>query len=128
MIAASPYDMKPPRTLGDRLMSKGTVDEAERAYTQLIEFSAKEAAGYMELAVVREGQKHYDDALILWRDAQALSELEPTGYLGELRLLVTLRQFEKAQTLGETLKRKSWPSRFGDVAEQVRTALAGTTK
>jgi TolA-binding protein len=71
------------------------------------------------LAEICERQDRWDEAIDQWREVARLRALEPTGLLKLAAAQIHQKQWAAAAA---TLKQldKGWPSRFGDVDEQVR--------
>lgn len=97
--------------------------QAERAYTTMVEFSARESEGHERLARIREGQERYEDALQHWRRVREIRPREPGGILGEANCLILLKQTGEARTLLEKIVSRPWHPRFEDTVYDARNLL-----
>lgn len=119
-LQLSRRDIKGYQDLGRRLAELNRAEEAERAYTSIVEVLPNESEGHALLAEVRQEQGRWDEAAAHWEQVARLRALEPTGLLRLAAAQVHLRQWDRAaQTLAK-VRARGWPARFGDVAAQVR--------
>jgi hypothetical protein len=73
------------------------------------------------LAEVREKQNRWSDAIFHWEQVARLRALEPTGLLKLAAAQIHEKQWDQASQTLQKLEVRSWPPRFGDVRNQVRT-------
>jgi predicted Zn-dependent protease len=114
-------DLKRYQDLGQRLERLERKDESERAYTSIVEVLANEAESHALLAEIRQAQGRWTDAATHWDQVARLRALEPTGLLKLADAQIHLQQWDKAAETLARVKAKTWPPRFADVANQVRT-------
>jgi predicted Zn-dependent protease len=93
-------------------------DEAERAYTNMVEVMPNESEGHQALAKVREKQNRWEDAAWQWREVIRVRTKEPTGYLGLAQALIHLKRWNEASKITGELIKTDWPDHFGDVKSQ----------
>src|SRR5207253_1680308 len=115
-LQLSRRDVKGYQNLGRRLEALNRVEEAERAYTSMVEVLPNEAEGHALLAEVRQGQDRWDEAAAHWEQVARLRALEPTGLLKLTAAQIHLRQWDRAAQTLQKVGARSWPARFGDVA------------
>ncbi|MHB1035082.1 MAG: VIT domain-containing protein [Pirellulales bacterium] len=113
-------DIKLAEKLGDRYGDLGRKQEAERAYTTIVEMLPNESESHTLLAEIRERQNRWDDAIAHWQEVARIRALEPTGLLKLAAAQIHQRQWAEAAATIEKLNAKGWPSRFGDVVSQTR--------
>ncbi len=94
--------------------------QAERAYTSLVEMLPHESEGHAALAEIRQAQDRWSDAADHWREVARIRALEPTGLVRLAEAQIHLKQWDESRTTLRKLETTDWPSRFGDVAGQVR--------
>ncbi len=112
-------DIKGYEGLGNRFAALGRAEEAERAFTSIVEVLPNESEGHQLLAEVRQRQDRWADAIKHWEQVAKIRSLEPTGLLGMAAAQLHERQYEKAaETLGR-LKARPWPPRFGDAPGRI---------
>ncbi|MEZ6067936.1 MAG: hypothetical protein R3B90_19985 [Planctomycetaceae bacterium] len=112
------HNLEAYKSLAER--TKGDPALAERAATSIVESAPNEAESHQALAEYRQSQADWAAAVPHWRRVAELRKLEPTGLLGLAKAQLEARQW---QSIGDTLKQlrtTEWPSRFGDVQQQVR--------
>jgi hypothetical protein len=114
-------DLKRYQDLGQRLEKRDRKDESERAYTSIVEVLPNEAESHALLAEVRQAQGRWAEAAAHWEQVARLRALEPTGLLKLTAAQVHLQQWDKAAETLAKVKAKTWPPRFADLAQQVRT-------
>ncbi|HUT12367.1 MAG TPA: VIT domain-containing protein [Thermoguttaceae bacterium] len=108
------------KNLGTRLEKLDRLQDAERAYTSIVEMLPSESESHTMLAEIRQGQDRWDEAIVHWRQVARIRALEPTGLLNLAGAQIYQEQWDQAlETVGE-LDGQSWPPRFGDVHEKVR--------
>jgi tetratricopeptide (TPR) repeat protein len=111
------------RQLGDLWTKLERTDDAERAYTNLVEVSPNESEFQASLAEVRQNQNRWEDALPHWRHVIRIRTNEPAGYFGLARALIRLRHWDEAREIVDEIMAKDWPERFGDVHETGRSLI-----
>jgi tetratricopeptide (TPR) repeat protein len=114
-------DLKLYEDLGKRYLALAQPAEAERAYTSIVEVQPAEAETHALLAEVREKQERWADAIAQWEQVARLRALEPTGLLKLAAAQMHEKQWNEAAETLRKLAAQSWPQRFGDVRQQVRT-------
>ena len=108
------------KDLGRRLSDLQRPQEAERAYTSIVEVLPTESESHTLLAELRQEQNRWPEASVQWRQVARIRALEPTGPLKLAAALIHQQQWlEAAETLRQVSAR-GWPNRFGDVYGQVR--------
>jgi tetratricopeptide (TPR) repeat protein len=118
-VQLSRRDLNLYKELGRRLTDLGQTDEAERAYTSIVEMMPRDAEGHMRLAEVREQQDRWDDAIHHWKEAVQLRLSEPTPLVGLAKAQIHKGQKDQAAETLAKLKAKPWPPRFRDVNQQI---------
>jgi len=118
-LELSRRDIQLYRNLGERFDELERGEDAERAYTSIVEALPSESESHALLAEIRQKQDRWDEAIVHWRQVARIRALEPTGLLKLAAAQIHQRQWDRA---AETLKKlnKSWPSRFTDVQRDVR--------
>ncbi len=111
-------DAKLYEDLGRRLDRLGQGDEAERAYTSIVEMLPSEAESHQRLAEIRQHQNRWPEAVVQWQQVTRLRELEPTGLLGLTAALVHEGRWDEAAAALAKLEGRVWPPRFGGVEAQ----------
>ena len=111
------------RDLGQRLARLEKGDEAERAWTQLVEAMPNESESHAALAEVRQGQKRWDAASDHWRHVVRIRTNEPGGYENLARSLMRQEKWDEATAVIEVMIAREWPERFGDVHATARGLL-----
>ncbi len=117
-VQHSRRDLKLYEELGKRYVAAGQPQEAERAYTSIVEMQPAESESHALLAEVREKQGRWTDAIAHWEQAARLRALEPTALLRLAAAQIheqqwdqarqTLRRLEAAQ-LAAALRRRAYP-------------------
>ena len=107
----------------ERLAEQGMTEEAERAWTHMVEMRPAESESHAALATVRDEQKNWSGAVEQWRHVARIRELEPTGHLALARALIKAGDVGEARVVSETVMSKDWPSRFGNVKAEARSIL-----
>lgn len=93
--------------------------QAERAVTTLVEAAPKEAEHHEALAVIRQEQNRWSDAIEHWKHVANLRALEPTGLLKLAEAQIHEKRWSAARSTIGKLKAGSWPSRFSNIEGQV---------
>jgi len=114
-ITRNPADLQKYHQLAERYETLDQPEQAERAYTSMVEARPEESESHEALALVREKQTRWADALVHWENVIRIRTQEPTGYVGKLRALLQLNRFLEASTLREEILQTDWPDHFGDV-------------
>ena len=116
----APRDVALYKQLGERYAKVEEPEQAERAFTSIIEALSEEAESHTILAEVRQQQDRWSDAVPHWQRAAELRALEPNGLIGLAGALIHLRRWDDAAEALKKLDAHPWPSRFGDVRGQTR--------
>jgi tetratricopeptide (TPR) repeat protein len=106
--------------VGNRLKALGRPDEAERAYTSLVEMLPSESEGHALLAEIRQHQNRWAEAIAQWEQVARLRALEPTGLVKLAEAQIHERRWADAQETVRKLASRPWPPRFGDVDNQIQ--------
>jgi hypothetical protein len=122
MLDVDRHNLKAFVKLAQRL--KADEELSERAATTLIESAPNEAENHEALAMFRQGQNRWEDAVIHWKQVAELRALEPNGLLRLAGAQIHLKDFGSAQQTINKLNRKEWPSRFSNVANEIRQLQA----
>jgi tetratricopeptide (TPR) repeat protein len=93
---------------------------AERAATTIVEVAPLEAGHHEALAIIRQQQDRWSDAIGHWKHVARLRSLEPNGLLMLATAQIHAKRFDKAQQSIDNLNGKEWPSRFHSVRSQIR--------
>jgi tetratricopeptide (TPR) repeat protein len=108
------------RELGKRYKAAGQDQEAERAYTSIVEALPTEAESHALLAEVREKQARWPDAIAHWEQVARLRALEPTGLIKLANAQIHAGQKEQARETLRKLNARTWPPRFSDLPQEIR--------
>ena len=111
-IGLSPRDINLYENLGDRMKDLGRADEAERAYTSMVEMLPNESEGHAALANIRQRDDRYDEAILHWEHVARIRALEPTGLIGLTQAQVHQGQWDAAAATLKKLRARSWPVHF----------------
>ena len=117
----SPRDLSAYEDLIKRYEQLGEAGNAERARTSIVEALPSESESHTMLAEIRERQGHWDYAAVHWRHVVRIRSLEPTGHLRLAAAQIKLEQWDEARLTVDTLLKRDWPERFGDVQREART-------
>jgi Flp pilus assembly protein TadD len=120
-VQLSRRDLKLYEDLGKRYTATDQTKEAERAYTSIVEVLPTESESHALLAEIREKQNRWAEAIAHWQQVARLRALEPTGLLKLAAARIHEQQWDEASKALRKLDARSWPPRFGDVRQQVRT-------
>jgi tetratricopeptide (TPR) repeat protein len=118
-VQLSRRDLNLYQELGKRYAEQGQADEAERAFTSIIEMIPTDASSHMMFAGVRETQNRWDDAVHHWEEAVRLRTLEPNPLIGLAKAQIHKGQLEKASETLAKLKTKQWPVRFNQAPKEI---------
>jgi tetratricopeptide (TPR) repeat protein len=99
---------------------KGDEQQSERAVTTLVESAPKEAERHEALAVIRQEQNCWIDAIEHWKHVADLRALEPNGLLKLAEAQIHEERWAAARSTVGKLKAKPWPSRFSNVEGQTQ--------
>lgn len=99
---------------------KGDERQSERAVTTLVEAAPKEAEHHEALAVIRQEQNRWGEAINHWKNVASLRALEPTGLLKLAEAQIHEERWSAALTTIGKLKARTWPSRFSNIESQIR--------
>ncbi len=117
LIDLNHHDLALYQQLAERLKSNEA--EAERAVTSIIESAPNEAESHSALAEIRQKQNRWAEAIPHWQQVSQLRRLEPTGLLKLAEAQIHEKQWPAAKQSLLKLRGTAWPSRFGDVDQQV---------
>ncbi len=106
------------KDLANRL--RGDEGQSERAVTTLVESAPKEAEHHEALAVIRQEQNRWGEAIDHWKHVAELRALEPNGLLKLAEAEIHEKRWSAARLTIGKLKSKAWPSRFSNVEGQVQ--------
>ncbi|MEX0717093.1 MAG: VIT domain-containing protein [Planctomycetaceae bacterium] len=110
------------RVMGDALL-------AERAATNIVEAAPREAEHHQALAVFRQEQDRWAEAIPHWEHVARLRALEPDGLIGLTEAQIHLRRREDARASLARLRETQWPARFANVrseADRLERLIPGT--
>jgi predicted Zn-dependent protease len=99
---------------------KDDEQESERAVTTLVEAAPKEAEHHEALALIRQEQNRWGEAIEHWRHVAALRSLEPNGLLKLAEAQIHEKRWPAAWSTIGKLKARAWPSRFSNVEGQTQ--------
>lgn len=119
-VQFSRRDIKLYADLGTRLQGLDQKNEAERAYTSMVEVMPNEAEGHALLAEIRQKQDRWPEAVVHWERVVKIRELEPTGLLKLAAAQIHMKDWKRAKDSIARLRAKSWPVRFADVEGQIK--------
>ncbi|MBM79618.1 MAG: hypothetical protein CMJ78_03365 [Planctomycetaceae bacterium] len=106
------------KNLAQRLHSMKRKDEAERAYTSIVEVLPAESESHTALAEIRQTHGDWRSAIDHWKRVVEIRSLEPTGLLRLATAQIQVKDWDEANDTIDKLKSKTWPSRFGDISQQ----------
>ncbi len=118
-ITRNPTELQAYQNLAERYTDMDNPNQAERAYTSMVEARPEESESHEALALVRERQNRWEAALMQWENVIRIRTQEPTGYLGKYRALMKLDRTREAARVRETLLETEWPEHFGDVKKEL---------
>jgi tetratricopeptide (TPR) repeat protein len=121
-------DLKLYEELGKRYAASEQPREAERAYTSIVEVQPAESESHALLAEIREKQERWSLAIEQWQQVARIRALEPTGLLKLAAALIHEKRWDEARETLRRLDSRTWPTRFGDVHQQVRKLEAEIAK
>jgi Flp pilus assembly protein TadD len=119
-VQLSRRELKLYQDIGQRYSAAGQAQEAERAYTSIVEMLPTESESHALLAEIREKQDKWGEAIEHWEQVARIRALEPTGLLKLAAARIHEKQWDEARAALRKLESRSWPSRFGDVRGEVR--------
>ena len=99
---------------------QGDEQQSERAITTLVEAAPKEAEHHEALAVIRQEQNRWGEAIDHWQHVAALRALEPNGLLRLAESQIHEKRWPAARSTIGKLKGRAWPSRFSNVEGQIQ--------
>jgi len=109
------------KDLGERYKKSELPEQAERAFTSIVEALPNESVGHTMLAEIRQQQDRWPDAIEHWRQVARIRELEPTGLLKLAEAQMHQRDWDDVRETIKRLRARAWPERFGDLDSQIRT-------
>jgi tetratricopeptide (TPR) repeat protein len=101
--------------LGNRLSGLGKAQEAERAYTCIVEMQPTESESHTMLAEIRQQQNRWPEAIVHWQQVAKIRALEPTGLEKLAQAQIHEKRWDDARESIDMLLDTTWPERFGDV-------------
>ena len=119
-LQLSRRDIQLYKDLGRRFHDLNRPQQTQRAYTSIVEMLASESESHTLLAEIRQEQDRWDQAIHHWRQVARIRALEPTGLLKLAAAQIHQQQWDAATETLRKLEAKGWPSRFGDVRDEVR--------
>ncbi|MDA3874116.1 MAG: hypothetical protein PF795_09155, partial [Kiritimatiellae bacterium] len=122
-LIRSPHDLQNYQDLAKRYQQTEQPLKTERAYTSMVEAMPQESESHETLALVREKQSNWEEALVQWDNVIRIRSKEPTGYLGKLRTLLKLSQTDEAKRVFDDLIVTDWPKHFGNVKQQAEAIM-----
>jgi tetratricopeptide (TPR) repeat protein len=127
-VELSRRDINLYRSLGDRLKNQTRPADSERAYTSIVEMQPNESESHAMLAEIRQSQDRWPEAIDQWQQVVRVRTLEPTGFLKLAEAQLHEKRWDDALQTIDTLLRKDWPERFGDVHRQAQEMKARIEK
>lgn len=106
--------------LGQRYDKLQRPEDAERAYTSIVEALPNESEGHTLLAEIRQQQDRWAEAAEHWQQVARIRELEPTGLLRLAAARIQLQRWSEAEATIRQLRARPWPDRFSNVDNEVR--------
>jgi len=106
--------------LGRRYDKLQRPQDAERAYTSIVEALPNESEGHALLAEIRQQQDRWQEAAAHWQQVAKIRELEPTGLLRLAAAQIHLRQWPAAEATIRQLRTRTWPDRFSSFDNEAR--------
>ena len=111
------------KDLGKRWTEMNQPENAERAFTNLVEMMPQESESHQALAEVRRGQSRWADEALQWRHVIRIRSREPGGYLGLAQALISAGDRDGARDVLEKIIATDWPSRFENERNKARELL-----
>ncbi|HET6202452.1 MAG TPA: VIT domain-containing protein [Planctomycetota bacterium] len=127
-IRSSPMNLDLYEELGKRLGALGDPEGAERAWTGTVEAQPNEAESHRRLALHRENQRLFAEAVEQWRQVVRARTNEPEGWLALARAQVRAGDKEGAKETLRRILQTKWEDRFGDVGAQAVRILEGRSE
>jgi tetratricopeptide (TPR) repeat protein len=112
------------RSLADRFKNREQREDAERAYTSIVEMQPNESESHTMLAEIRQSQNRWPEAIEQWKEVAGIRSLEPTGLLRLAEAQIHEKRREDARQTIDTLLHKDWPGRFGNIHQQAQSLKA----
>jgi len=107
--------------LGERWTKTEREDDAERAFTNIVERLPNESESHQRLAEIREAQKRWPGAEHHFREVTRIRSMEPPGYLSLARILILEQKLDEAREVIHKLRTTRWPDHFGDIESQLQS-------
>jgi tetratricopeptide (TPR) repeat protein len=108
------------KDLGQRYEKNGKEDEAERAFTSIVEALPNESESHAMLAELRQQQDRWPEAIEHWQQVAKIRELEPTGLLKLAEAQIHQRDWDGIDQTIKRLRSRTWPERFGNMDSRIR--------
>jgi tetratricopeptide (TPR) repeat protein len=109
------------KDLGQRYKKNELAEQAERAFTSIVEAVPNESEGHAMLAEIRQQQGRWPEAIEHWKQVARIRELEPTGLLKLAEAQSHQRDWGGVRETVKQLRARAWPERFGNLDSQIRT-------
>ena len=93
--------------------------EAERAATSIVEAGPTEAENHQALAVLRQSQNRWNEAIDQWQEVAELRRLEPTGLIKLAEAEIHQQRWDAARKTLDRLRGTDWPSRFSNIQSEI---------
>lgn len=111
------------KDLGKRWTEMKQPENAERAFTTLVEMMPQESESHEALAAVRREQGRWAEEALQWRHVIRIRSREPGGYLGLAQSLISAGETEEAREVLEKAVATDWPARFDSERNRAREML-----
>ncbi len=111
------------KDLGKRWLEMKQPENAERAFTNLVEMMPQESESHQALAAVRREQSRWAEEALQWRHVIRIRTREPGGYLGLAQALISGGEKEEARAVLEKAVATDWPARFDNERNKAREML-----
>lgn len=102
-----------------RFEKAGRPDDAERAWTMIVEQLPNESESHQALAERLEATKRLPEALVQWRAVVRARSDDPTGWLSLGQALQRAGEKAELQDVIRKLRTTTWEPRFGDLSEKI---------
>ena len=114
-LALDPRQYDLIQNLAERFAKLGDEVNAERANSSLVEHEPNSAEGHRRLAVVREKQRRFPEAVVQWQEVVRVRSFESEGWFGLAEAQIRAGDQTAAHLTLETILAKDWPERSRDV-------------
>ncbi len=114
--------------LGKRYAAAGDPASAERSVTSIVEVTRGDAEGQALLAVLRQREERWEDAILHWEQVDAVRSLEPEGLVGLANAQLHLKRYDAAKATIQKLRAKTWPTHTTNVPAKLQELEAKLPK